>query len=464
MEKIIAFFTMLFMFLPSYLLSFLPNKIDTDFVIPDGEGTVCVDGAAVNFEKSEEQGKTEYSFGGIKTDMFNYFGLRYSSDAYVKGVITYSGKGDAQSEEFFLEPGENKEFFSFIDGYLEKAKMNKLYAVSFEALDKDTMNFTLSDVAFFNREVLKNEIYIENAEHKLGVTLKWGGALSYLEDKDSSVEAVIVDGKTKVDSDASGRYGVRARSKNVNLINANDTGRLVQQSYYGTGDFEGYTGGVYMDNKWNYNPVQGGNQFNDAAKIVDVRINADSIYIKCRPLDWAKTKENISPSYMEATYSLAEGLVKAQCRFVDFSGYPAVTTTQECPAFYCVEPLNRLAYYSGDKPWTGDTNLSYENDLIFWPDAGYPHFNATENWSAFIGDFDDSFGIGLYIPNEASFLAGVFSRGNCTTADPAKEGPTSYIAAVELYEFRSFNPTSYEFYLSTGNTAEIRENFSTLAK
>ncbi len=464
MEKIIAFFTMIFMFLPSYLISFLPNKLDTDFSIPTGEGTVCVDGAAVNFEKTEIQGKTEYSFGGIKTDMFNYFGIRYTSDAYVKGVITYSGKGDAQSEEFFLEPGENKEFFSFIDGYLNKTKMNKLYSVSFEALDKEDWAFTLSDVALFNREVLKNEIYIENDEHKLGVTLKWGGALSYLEDKNSSVEAVIVDGITKVDSDASARYSVRAKSKNVNLINANDTGRLVQQSYYGTGDFEGYTGGVYMDNKWNYNPVQGGNQYNDAAKIVDVRINADSIYIKCRPLDWAKEKECITPSYMEATYSLSGGLVKAQCRFVDFSGYPAVSTTQECPAFYCIEPLNRFVYYSGDKPWTGDARLSYENDLIFWPDAGYPNFNATENWAAFTGEFDDSFGIGLYIQTEASFLAGVFERGKCGSADPATEGPTSYIAAVERYEFRSFNPTSYEFYLSTGTVNEIRENFSVLAK
>ena len=464
MEKIIAFFMALFMFLPSYLLSFLPSGIDTDFTIPEGDAEVCVDGEAVNYEKTEIDGRTEYSFGGIKTDMFNYFGIRYSSDAYVKGIITYSGKGDALSEEFFLEPGEDKEFFSFIDGYLEKTKENRLYSLSFEALDKDTMAFTLSDVALFNREVLKNEIYIENDEHKLGVTLKWGGALSYLEDKNSSVEAVIVDGRTKVDSDASGRYGVKAKSKNVNLINANDTGRLVQQSYYGTFECEQYTSGVFMDNKWNYNPVQGGNQYNDAAKIVDVRINEDSIYIKCRPLDWAKTKENISPSYMEATYSLAEGLVKAQCRFVDYSGYPDYVTTQECPAFYCIEPLNRFVYYSGDKPWTGDNALSYENDLIFWPDAGYPKFNATENWAAFIGDFEDSFGIGLYIRNEASFLAGVYDRGNCGTASPATENPTSYIAAIELYEFRSFNPTSYEFYLSTGNTDEIRENFSALAK
>lgn len=464
MDKIIAFFMALVLFFPAYLLSFLPNRIATDFTIPEGEGTLSVNGSDINFEMTKENGKTEYFFGGIKTDIFNYFGIRYSSDAYVKGIITYSGKATEESEEFFLEPGENMEFFSFIDGYLNKEKMNKLYSISFTALDKDSMDFTLSDIGLFNREILANEIYIENDEHKLGVTLKWGGALSYLEDKNSSVEAVIVDGKTKVDSKASERYGVRARNKHVNLINANDTGRLIQQSYYGTADCDQYTGGVFMDNKWNYNPVQGGNQYNDAAKIVDVRINEDSIYIKCRPLDWAKEKEAITPSYMEATYSLSKGIIKAECRFTDFSGYPDYTTTQECPAFYCIEPLNRFVYYSGNNPWTEDKNLSYENSLIFWPDAGYPHFNSTENWAAFVGEFEDSFGIGLYIHNEASFLAGVFSRGNCTTADPATESPTSYIAAIELYEFKSFNPTSYEFFLSTGTAEEIRNNFSTVAR
>ena len=170
MEKIIAFLTAVFIFFPAYLLSFLPARADTDFTIPEGDGGVSVDGTAVNYEKTAENGIIEYSFGEIKTDMFNYFGIRYTTDAYVKGVITYSGKGDTYSEEFFLEPGENKEFFSFIDGYLNKTKMNKLYSVSFEALNKEGWDFSLSDVALFNRKVLKNEIYIENDEHKLGVT------------------------------------------------------------------------------------------------------------------------------------------------------------------------------------------------------------------------------------------------------------------------------------------------------
>lgn len=461
MDKLIAFFTVLFMFLPSYILSFLPCNTDEDFTITEGEG-LLLNGDTVNFEKTQEAAEVSYSFGGIKTDVFNYFGIKYSTDAYVKGIITYEGKDGERSEEFFLEPSENGEFYSLIDGFLDKEKMNKLYSFSFIPLDKEIFSFSLNSVGLFNRKVLKNEIYIENNEHKLGVTLNWGGALSYLEDKNSSVEAVIVDGVTRVDANASSRYNARAKSKNVNLINANDTGRLIQQSYYGTGDCEQYTGGEFMGNRWNYNPVQGGNQFNDAAKIVDVRINEDSIYIKCRPLDWAKEKEYITPSYMEATYSLSEGLIKAECRFTDFSGYPTVTTTQECPAFYCIEPLNRFVYYGGDTPWTGDKELSYENGLIFWPDAGYPNFRATEHWAAFTGEFDDSFGIGLYVENEASFLAGVFERGKCTTDDPATESPTSYIAAVEIYEFRSFNPTSYEFFLSTGTVSEIRSNFSKL--
>ncbi len=462
MDKIIAFFTALVMFFPSFILSFFSCNIDTEFNIPESEG-LSVNGEAVNFETAAEGGSLKYDFGGIKTDIFNYFGIRYSSDAYMKGIITYSGKDGALSEEFFLEPGEDAQFFSFIDGYLEGTKMNRLYSVEFMPLDKETADFTLFAAGLFNREILAKEIYIENDEHKLGVNLNWGGALSYLEDKNSSVEAVIVDGVTKVDSDASERYGVRARSKSVNLINANDTGRLIQQSYYGTGDFEGYTGGIYMDNKWNYNPVQGGNQYNDAAKIVDVRITDNSIYIKCRPLDWAKSKEDIAPCYMEADYSLSAGLVRAQCRFVDFSGYPSVSTTQECPAFYCIEPLNRFVYYGGESPWTGDENLSYENELIFWPDAGYPNFLSTENWAAFAGEFDDSFAIGVYTPKNLPFLAGVFSRGACTSADPATESPTSYIAAVDNYEFRSFNPTTYEFWLSTGTVNEIRSNFGTVA-
>ena len=392
---------------------------------------------------------------------FNYYGIEYSSDCYIKATVHYSAGVKAKTEDFFLEPSKKKTtFYSFVDDALAGKKGNKINSITLETLTKAEENIKIYGFSVFNREIPEQEIFIQNDTHKLGIDLLWGGALSYLEDLDSNVQAVFVDGQIKVDSNASERYNTESVNNNVNLINRNDTGRLVQQSYYGTLD---YDHGVYMENDWRYNPVQGGNQFNDASKIVDLRVTDTEIYIKCRPLDWAKEKEYITPSYMEATYSLENGAVHAKCRFVDFSGYPEAESTQEIPAFYCIEPLNNFVYYGGKKPWTNG-KLTNEPDLIFWPDAGYPNFYSKENWSAFTGEFEDSFGIGVYVDNEEAFLAGVFEREKTTNEDPSKDGPTSYIAIVKNRIFKSFDPYQYEYYLATGDTAEIRSTFKKIDK
>ena len=453
MKNIFSLILAFVMLLPSYLLSFLPGRLDTDFSVFE-LSPVSVSGT----ENGIIADKAEFEFDG--KGMFNYYGISYKSDTYMKGVITYTSKGSEYSEEFFLEPCDGtKPFYSFIDGVLDKAKSNSLLGIALEPLDKEQAQFTLLGVGLFNREVPDENVFIESGGYKIGVNLLWGGALDYLEDMNSDVEAVKVDGRVYVDSKASERYGSKAVNKNVNLINRHDTGRLIQQSYYGTHE---YDCGYYGENKWNYNPVQGGNQYNEASKIVDLVCADDYIYIKCRPLDWAKTAEYITPSYMEAKYSIEKGCVGVSCRFVDFSGYPSAYTTQELPAFYCIEPFNRFVYYSGDKPWTGDENLSYENKLIFWPDAGYPNFSSTENWSAFTGEFDDSFGIGLYVPHNATFLAGVYDREKTTEEDPSVSASTSYIAAVEWKNFSSFSPMEYNYYISTGTTDEIRSNFNNI--
>lgn len=464
MNKIIAVITLVFM-LPSYIFSFFPSRTDTDFSVSGSgysNGGIEVNGESVSAEINENSatGAVAFDFGNAKCGWFNYFGIKYESDAYIKGEITYVVKAEEYTEEFFLEPAETAATFrSFIDNCLEKYKAYSLCKITFEPLDKETADFKLLGIGLFNREIPDENVFIQSDEYKLGVDLNWGGALSYLEDLNSNVQAVEKDGRIYVDSNASERYGVSSVNNNVNLINRFDAGRLVQQSYYGTsgGDYEC---GEYMGSVWNYNPVQGGNKYNDCSKIVDIVADGNSLYVKCRPLDWAKSAEDISPSYMEATYTLEKGVVKVSCRFVDFSGYPSAITTQEMPAFYCVEPLNRFVYYSGDAPWTGDENLSYENKLIFWPDAGYPNFHSTENWSAFIGEFDDSFGIGLYVPHEVSFLAGVYNRETTKEKDPSVDVTTSYIAAVEIMEFASFKPVEYEYCLATGTTAEMRESFN----
>ena len=475
-KKIISIITAFIMSFAGYPLSFLPRNTDKEFIIGTGEfsqNTVFIDGASTEYALDSESAfangtltfddKITLSFDGCECDWFNYFGIEYSADCYIRGEITYAKNKSVFSEEFFLEPAEKGEFFSFIDGLFDNVKANRLISVSFVPLNSETAVLSLDGISFFNREIPDREVYIQNENIRIGADLTWGGALSYFEDLDSDVETVRVDGQIKVDSKASERYGKKALSKNVNLINRNDSGRLVQQSYYGSNGSsgDGYVPGIFMDNVWNYNPVQGGNQYNESSKIVDLRVTDNVLYVKCRPLDWALPKENISPSYMEATYTLDGKLLKAECRFVDFSGYEPYYTSQEIPAFYCIEPLNRYVYYSGDNAWS-DEPLTVIPDLIFWPDAGYPNFISKEHWSGFIGEFDDSFGMGVYVPDETVFLSGVFDRGNCKDKDPSKENPTSYIAVIKFRVFQSFDPYSYEFYLTSGDSSEMRETFLTL--
>ena len=445
-----------------YAISFLPFKTDENLDVPIGNIVVNVTDSIKDIDKNGNvslNGVLQATPTEAKSEIFNYYGISYTSDSYLKGTLTYEKGLKEVSEDFFLEPSKKEAtFYSFIDGCLDGEKGQKVIALTFECLNKESCKVNIRGFSVFNREIPEQEIFIENETHKLGIDLLWGGALSYLEDLDSNVQAVFVDGKIKVDSNASERYNAESVNNNVNLINRNDTGRLVQQSYYGTLD---YDFGVYMDNDWRYNPVQGGNQFNDASKIVDLRVTDTEIYIKCRPLDWAKEKEYITPSYMEATYSLENGAVHAKCRFIDFSGYPEAETSQEIPAFYCIEPLNNFVYYKGNKPWT-DGKLTNEPDLIFWPDAGYPKFYSKENWAAFTGEFNDSFGIGVYVDNEEEFLAGVYERETTSNEDPSKDSPTSYIAITKTRTFKSFDPYEYEYYLATGNTSEIRNTFKSI--
>lgn len=454
-----------------YGLSFLPFNYDDDFDmnIYFNRETIYTNGESRNTyaDESVSDNVLKLIVDEPSVSWFNYYGITYCSDDYIKGTICYNAGVKEKTEEFFLEPttddmfkesAEQGEFYSFIDNCLQGTKANKINWLSFEPLAKENGSIRVVKVALFNREIPKQEVFIEADNVKVGVDLLWGGALSYVEDLDSSVEAVSVDGKIKVDSNAGERYNAEVVNENVNLINRFDPGRLVQQSYYGTLE---YDHGVFMETDWRYNPVQGGNQFGDASKIVDLRVTENSIYVKCRPLDWAKEKEFITPSYMEATYSVENGKVHAQCRFVDFSGYPEAESSQEIPAFYCIEPFNNFVYYKGDKPWTNG-KLTYEKELIFWPDANYPHFYSKENWAAFTGEFEDSFGIGLFVPDEEAFLTGVFERGNTTDEDPSRAAPTSYIAVTKTRTFRSFEPYEYEYYLATGDVKEIREAFSTI--
>lgn len=463
----------------------------------------------------------EYTFN-YTAGTFNRYEMTYYSDSYVKGTIYFE---DGLYEDFFLEPSSNGSFASYVDkfvyiadettGEITSNSYTQVVSIKFTTLDKEFGTVELKSLeTIYVTPPTEAEAFFENANYKVGINLAYGGAVSYIEDRSNGPVAYTdSDGHTQVNfkDKATGEL----LSSEVNLININDRGRYLQQSYYGTSE-DPFVMGDYNGQPWPYNPVQGGNILREASKIVDYRITDEGIYIKARPLDWGKGSDAAvldynarqpddtkdmeaiyedsynTPSYMEAWYSF-EGadLIRTDCRFVDYSGYPSAAKNQELPAFYTIEPLNYLYY----KDTTGADK--YENDLDFWgldyadlykSQLGIDYTNIrkmNENWAAFMAGDDKTtdFGIGLYSPGVTDFTVGTYPakyekvknddgsyslQANSapryvTTADPAVEHPTSYMSPIDNRVFESYSPTSYTFYVSTGTAQTIEETFDDVA-
>lgn len=285
-------------------------------------------------------------------------------------------------------------------------------------------------------------VYAENDFYKLGISLSWGGTITELYDLDASATGF---------------------SKDVNLVNNYDTGRLIQQSYYGTfgesGD--GYEARYYTvlagsPSKWNYNPVQAGDEAQNASRLIDYEKGYDYlgnpyIYIKVQPYDWAceevvewttvngqkvpsatnytqnKTFSDGRPTYcyVENYYTVADEYVQVDNRLVDFSPYKHHVTSQELPAFYTLSALDKFYWYDGTNPWTWNENaadpkdadgiigtLTGKTQVPFW---GYSEYadettfafkqSNTETWGAWV-DSSTNYGIGLYIPHIDKIIGG----------------------------------------------------------
>jgi hypothetical protein len=282
--------------------------------------------------------------------------------------------------------------------------------------------------------------YIENDRFKLGVKLSWGGGINYVEDKTyKDVEGL------------------------QNLCNMHDTGRLIQQSYYGTGAIPGvYESGSFDgSSSWPYNPVQGGDKYLNKSRLIDLEITEDHIYVKAQPQDWGKNNA-ITPSYMENVYSLTDEYIEVYNRFVDFSGWEHVVRGQELPAFYTVSYLDTYYFYNGVKPWTGD-KLTVKPDLPFWGSTGDPgkcnfylREGNTETWSAWVNG-ETNWGIGLYTPNIDRLKAG---RSSYNGSKDPMASPTNYIACYNQIKLTAFLPVEYSYLITTGTVEEIREVFT----
>ena len=372
---------------------------------------------------------------------FNRFTICYVASQPMKGTITYTENGAARTDSFFLEAGEGS-FSCVTSNYLSGKKGQGIARMTFESCNNQNATFALcllktQDYPVYSSSA-DNTYYIENDHYKLGVRLLWGGGINYLEDKQ-----------------------IRRSLRMANLINQADTGRLVQQSYYGTSKEGSYQAGIYNDTQWKYNPVQGGDQYNNHSRIIDIVVKDYSVYVKSQPLDWSLNNQ-LTPSYMENAYTLYAEYVKVDNRFIDFSGMTSHPFAhQELPAFYTLSALSRFYWYDGSSGWTGDT-LSYRDDLNFWGDPQYHddccipvRRSNTETWCAWVHPKVD-YGIGIYVPNVDMYLAGKYEHNGSTSAS---NGATNYVAPLNNMKMVSYQALEYSYLITTGEIEEIRETF-----
>ena len=402
----------------------------------------------------KETAFSEYLFLPLKGNedcRFNRFTLTYTASHALRGILIYTAGGEEVRDPFFLEPGHHV-FSCVILDYLKEICASSPAELIFESIPvmtganpdtyahPETVTLAVESVEFEIYPVYNtadNTYYLQNERYKLGIRMNWGGGVNYIED-------------------------FRGRLPEVkNIINQFDTGRLIQQSYYGIGAHGDYQPEVFNDSRWVYNPVQGGDQHNNHSRIIDIVVKECAVYIKSQPQDWSMNGR-ITPSYMENTYTLDGDYIRVDNRFTDFSGWLHPCTAQEVPAFYTVSCLDRFTWYGGTKPWTGD-DLSVRTDLNFWGDPKYAEDSAfhirksnSETWCAWTNT-DSDYGLGLYVPNTDYYTGGRHMYDH--SPDPMSAS-CNYVAPLVMVQIKPFTPIEYSYLMTAGSTREIREKFT----
>ena len=249
---------------------------------------------------------------------FNRVSFSYEATEAVRAVFRCGLNGKTVEEELLLSAGA-RQASMLLDCYLRRVSASRLLSVRFEpvAVGRACV-LSVSGFTCGLQAVPKGKtLYLENDRYKAGVSLEWGGGLSLFEDKQN------------------GAYG--------NLLNHHDTGRLVQQSYYGPSEIEGYENGTFGGHVWGYNPVQGGDQYGNSSKLVAVETAENEIRVVCRPLDWAQN-DLPTQTYYTSVYRLTEDGLSVENTVVDFLQTPWPDKSQELPAFYTRSSGFRVDY------------------------------------------------------------------------------------------------------------------------
>jgi len=237
---------------------------------------------------------------------------------------------------------------------------------------------------------------------------------------------------------------------NGNVINSYDLGREVQQSYYsGPDDFQP-TGTTQNPSwsPWGWNPVQAGDAYGNASRVIASSTTGGVLYTKTIPKQWALQNVD-SECTMEQWISISGSVATVRNRLTnarsDFTQYAAFT--QELPAVYTRATLTQLKTYAGTQPFTGGSLTTMPNA----PPPSWGGFRGTEGWAAYVDATD--WGLGVVLPGNVSFKGGFFTSGTATLPTSPSTG---YIAPLRSEILDHDIVYDYTYHLVLGTVADIR--------
>ena len=273
-----------------------------------------------------------------------------------------------------------------------------------------------------------NVVYIENEYIKLGANMALGGSITYLAE----------------------------HGKN-NMINSADWGRQVQLSFY-SGPVPFHPEGTEMGVNWTHtgwNPIQTGDCFFNRSKVLEYKIEGNTMYVKCIPMQWALNNVPGECEF-ELWYTLDGKTVNATATL---NNHRADTTQycacgQELPAVYTNGEFYRIVSYVGENPGTNGklTDIVNKTSERIWPSEFmvYP-----ENWVALLDDND--YGLGVYNPHTCGAVGGFATRYDEMGWGGPKDWQTATVSPTTSVILDHNIKYTFYYSLIVGNVEEIRK-------
>lgn len=229
-----------------------------------------------------------------------------------------------------------------------------------------------------------------------------------------------------------------------NILDENDTGRYLQQSYYGDDK-----GGSWNGDPWAFNPVQGGDSDNVPSEVVDYCNDGSTLYAKTIPRDWGGL--GVTPTVMEEWITLVADIAVIRFRFEYLGDWNNAARHQEVPAFFVRREFEHLTYYQGNAPWTGAGLTSILPNQLLTDGNQYINFN--EPWLAYLNASD--WGVGLYKRGEDNATCYRYQSIGDSSA-------TSYFAMLDTFALTTGMVHDYTIYMKIGSGPELRSKFMQL--